>query len=659
MALIKCPECGKEVSNKAESCINCGYPIRENEDKIKSEAEIEKTELKDSEQKEVEEQKQVEEQNIPEKEQKKEEEKQDFLKEEQVVFSNQAVSKRFNKKFLFGGIAAVCILIIAVCGILFKGNNGGLRDEAPSVFVDEDGTAFVQDGKKLIEIKGDAVSGEVSRDGNHIVILEKDGTLYTYNKNGKNKEMVAENVSYISVIRDKGMIYEVEQGDGATVDDILEAIVEDYSEYTTFNTVKEVFESTYHSETITAAKAMYYSLIGEFYEDEAISQEAYRYIFKAKKAERLGGVEYKIAPYTLNMIFDDSESVYVWNESEKIPVKVFSYEGDEAVELLGTSDRGKLAAWIQIVDGMSSVFVLEKNEKIKVGEFDEAERTKYGVSSVAFVNNGTEMIFWRTDSEKVFRKKVGEDSQAISVGGEVAGLGVYCLQDDVSADESIKAEELYVQVESEDEPESVNLYCVQKNGDREKLLTNVKSIEGISHGKVFYLDEDNSLYMADLGKRELQQETKIASEVDIASCSFDGSTLYFMKDYTGEGYTLYAVKTNDKNPETEKVASEVSMHYLSEDGDAVAYVVQSTYIKDTYHRKGELYVKHIGKDAKKVSSDVTKIFPNKSHSIINEKFLSFFKYDRVNNNDEIIGNYVIYDGNNTNTVGKNLMYSMY
>ena len=29
MALIKCPECGKEISDKAVACVNCGYPIRE------------------------------------------------------------------------------------------------------------------------------------------------------------------------------------------------------------------------------------------------------------------------------------------------------------------------------------------------------------------------------------------------------------------------------------------------------------------------------------------------------------------------------------------------------------------------------------------------------------------------------------------------------
>ena len=29
MALIKCPECNKEVSDKSEVCIHCGYPIKE------------------------------------------------------------------------------------------------------------------------------------------------------------------------------------------------------------------------------------------------------------------------------------------------------------------------------------------------------------------------------------------------------------------------------------------------------------------------------------------------------------------------------------------------------------------------------------------------------------------------------------------------------
>ena len=29
MSLVKCPECGKEISDKSNTCIHCGYPIEQ------------------------------------------------------------------------------------------------------------------------------------------------------------------------------------------------------------------------------------------------------------------------------------------------------------------------------------------------------------------------------------------------------------------------------------------------------------------------------------------------------------------------------------------------------------------------------------------------------------------------------------------------------
>lgn len=34
MALIKCPECGKEISDRANQCIHCGYPLSNNSEII-------------------------------------------------------------------------------------------------------------------------------------------------------------------------------------------------------------------------------------------------------------------------------------------------------------------------------------------------------------------------------------------------------------------------------------------------------------------------------------------------------------------------------------------------------------------------------------------------------------------------------------------------
>ena len=40
MALFKCSECGKEISDKAKQCIHCGYPLENHEDEIRYEVDM-------------------------------------------------------------------------------------------------------------------------------------------------------------------------------------------------------------------------------------------------------------------------------------------------------------------------------------------------------------------------------------------------------------------------------------------------------------------------------------------------------------------------------------------------------------------------------------------------------------------------------------------
>ena len=42
MALINCPECGKEVSDKADTCPNCGLAVKK---ELKNQKEKEKKEI--------------------------------------------------------------------------------------------------------------------------------------------------------------------------------------------------------------------------------------------------------------------------------------------------------------------------------------------------------------------------------------------------------------------------------------------------------------------------------------------------------------------------------------------------------------------------------------------------------------------------------------
>lgn len=42
MALVKCPECGKKVSDSANSCPNCGYGIKDHFERIEKKKEFER-----------------------------------------------------------------------------------------------------------------------------------------------------------------------------------------------------------------------------------------------------------------------------------------------------------------------------------------------------------------------------------------------------------------------------------------------------------------------------------------------------------------------------------------------------------------------------------------------------------------------------------------
>ena len=47
MALINCPECGKEVSSKSKQCIHCGFPFTENKICIIENREFDLSDIKD------------------------------------------------------------------------------------------------------------------------------------------------------------------------------------------------------------------------------------------------------------------------------------------------------------------------------------------------------------------------------------------------------------------------------------------------------------------------------------------------------------------------------------------------------------------------------------------------------------------------------------
>lgn len=112
MALVKCPECGKEnISDSAATCPACGYGIKEHFERIRQEAEF------------VEQQRQKQERL--QKELEAELEKIDKMPRPYKPTWGSILSQRQNVAAILFGVVAVLWLLLAI-GYLFTGDSGGI-----------------------------------------------------------------------------------------------------------------------------------------------------------------------------------------------------------------------------------------------------------------------------------------------------------------------------------------------------------------------------------------------------------------------------------------------------------------------------------------------------------------------------------------------------
>lgn len=105
MALIKCPECGREnVSDSAESCPNCGYGIKVHFDKIKKEEEQKRNDEEKQKEEAERQKKAIAEKKRLEEVHKKEEERE--IRERKQRLEEQKRTK-------------ICMIILAICAMFF------------------------------------------------------------------------------------------------------------------------------------------------------------------------------------------------------------------------------------------------------------------------------------------------------------------------------------------------------------------------------------------------------------------------------------------------------------------------------------------------------------------------------------------------------------
>lgn len=231
MALVKCPECGGNVSDKAENCVHCGYPLLRNvnaasiANATQTETTVDVT--------------------------------QESLTEGQSGVQTSAVENTTTRNWKIP--AAIAIIVAVAAGIWFAyGNLANYGKDIPTDNVavyatrSADGTAYIAlaDGT-VITINEEVNDAVITPDRAHVIVHLNDGSLYVTDINQTSKHEITDNAGQIYAVRNDGVFY-TDRDHGYTNEALYRANFSDY-------TSQEVYDGDYartfadHSTTILYA----------------------------------------------------------------------------------------------------------------------------------------------------------------------------------------------------------------------------------------------------------------------------------------------------------------------------------------------------------------------------------------------------------------------
>lgn len=176
MALVTCPECGREnVSDTALACPNCGYPVKEHFERLKTEKEIaDKVEQV------------ISEVEKPEKNITKEHDEEKETDSSAVGIENDKNEKKKKKLVLITAIVIVFVIFVAVAtiGKTKKGTDISKIDMSTSLIKNDSlisaDKAYNQVLERLLKSLGNNYLSEVRNDGEYIGVYKKGDSSYSY-----------------------------------------------------------------------------------------------------------------------------------------------------------------------------------------------------------------------------------------------------------------------------------------------------------------------------------------------------------------------------------------------------------------------------------------------------------------------------------------------
>lgn len=523
---------------------------------------------------------------------------------------------RKRRKHRAAAIAAIAgILLLAgligagLCMIL-KGQNKIENCEygGKQLFKKADHSAvYVSVSGEVLSFNRNVKEGWVTPDAAHFVIIDEAGQLYIYDAEGKNEKKAASGADSMLHMTENGFIYMAED-----------------------------------EETLM------------------------RYKFGEKAPDIIGKGEYFAKEGRLDMLLCSRDGIFIYPERDQAPVKLSSTTSDRMLAL-SIDAFGQSAIWCLIQDDRTEYYIYEDGKESLLGTVDTAMRYDDGYAWADFINGGSRAVVFDTEGSTVLIKEKGEAPKAAGVKGFISP---------VSAELYEKAGRLgkdcafigggyhgTYAVTYQYDTDTHELWYIDEDGKSSQVLSEAYEICDIWDGRVFYIDENRALYTGKLSGGSLGETIKIASGVQWGSVDNSGTVFYYEKPYgSGGDIALYAADLKDGQLLGRQIDSRIGNYTETDKPGRFIYlknvrpVEDSGLSEDTDVFYGGLYIKDESGAQKRLDSKVINVYRETGKAYMDADSFFYFKYKTVDQDGNIVGDLLYYDGRTSKTFAEDIVY---
>lgn len=480
-------------------------------------------------------------------------------------------------------------------------------------------------------------------------LYDEDGVAYCPVMNANSVQIAGgSDYAYLSPDRTK-LIY--------TTDSKLE-----YFDYDVVNnslgTTKSISKNVYYFDDYGVVRddgVWYYT------SDDDYNYTLYRYSFYDDKELEVVGKEFGdsvscfFADNTSSAAFRYDGKIYRLKYDSQEPEKISSYSDSSKVYFHYVSDDGSSVSWSEINDGEETVYMYEGQDREKIGYFDVGNEKK---THIYFNKNHSFGVVRNTLADTIYLYQPGKDSVKVRIGGAPITDLYFTKNTLLVNDTSETVDGIYMLVQTNSDKQTV--YWIDCNGEREKVC-DIKWRYWISNSNIFYIDEDDHLIKGKINADSITDEIKLANDVKYFIVSQDGQYVYYFSNFDDDSFSgdLYVIKNNDK--EATKISSDVTECHVSYDGKTVFFIKDADLAGGSIC--GPLMRYNVGDDSPtKISSDVVVMSINSYATTfstilfddINKDSFTFQKY--TGECDEgTYADWIYYNGNDTNTFAKDVI----